>query len=141
MQSKSFTDKHGVVLIVRQLKHSVVFELAHDEKGHHFDLRFEPDQYKELMAYIDESAQLSWDNLVLRDATSSASDYDEYYDKELDNNGQLAFGNYDNLKISRPMEAHKRMYKFNKRKMETFLFDCTKYGLIPKREYDNTKQH
>lgn len=133
MQSKAFTDNHGVVLIIKQTKNSVIFELARDEKGHHFDLRFTPEEYRELMAYIDTVAHDAWPNLVLRDATSAASDYDEYYDRELDNNGQLTIGKYDNLKISRPMETHKRMYKFTKRKMETFLFDCTDLKLIPKR--------
>jgi hypothetical protein len=75
----------------------------------------------EFIEYIQLVSSKVWNNLTPKEAQSEASDFFEYYDKELDNNGYLRIGE-SILLIERPSLESNRMYQFNKRKMESFLY-------------------
>ena len=68
-----------------------------------------------------------WKDLKPKEATSEGSDYWEYYDRELDNNGYIYIKNGE-------MEFHLpayhlgsiRCYKFNKAKVQSFIYDLEK---------------
>lgn len=76
---------------------------------------------------VKELAEEVWPGIEPKEATSYASDYDEYYDKKLDNNGSLKLNfNESILRVSQVAYYESRVYKFNKRKMQSFLFDLEK---------------
>lgn len=80
------------------------------------------DYFKE---FIKEAAEDAWGNLKPKEASSMGANYYEYYDKELDNKGYLSIKGKE-IHFERPQKDHRRVYKFNKRKMESFLFDLEK---------------
>lgn len=123
MKTRTFTPRIGPELIIKSRKSAVFFELA-QQNGDKYrqDFIFSADEFKELAMYIETIATESWADITPKDADSLGSDYAEYYDRELDNNGYLAILK-DGLCIERPTSDHLRMYKFNKRKMESFLYD------------------
>jgi hypothetical protein len=60
--------------------------------------------------------------LTPKEAQSEGADYYEYYDREFDNNGYLSIR--DNaLEIGRPILESNKLYQFNKKKMESFIYD------------------
>lgn len=76
-----------------------------------------------------EMAQEIWPDLQLREATSFGNDYEEYYDRELDNDGSAWVG--DCVLSFRPPAPHlesDRLYRFTKTKMQTYLFDLKNYA-------------
>lgn len=124
---RTFTALDGTQFNIRYRKSAVFFELVEDQKELDFDFKFSKDDFDDVLKTIVEAAQHAWSTLNPRDATSEGSDYWEYYDRELDNNGYFTLGRNDSLRIERPTRDHKRMYKFNKRKMETLLFDIQQH--------------
>ncbi|PAD46690.1 hypothetical protein [Shouchella clausii] len=83
------------------------------------------DMFDYFREFIKEAAEHAWGNLKPKEASSLGADYYEYYDKELDNNGYLSIKGKE-IHFERPQKDHRRVYKFNKRKMESFLFDLEK---------------
>jgi len=96
-----------------------------NDKRYVFDFRFASEQFKELFQYLQAIANEAWGNIIPKEPNSISSDYDEYYDSELDNNGYLSITQYG-LKMERPALTSNRLYKFTKRKMESFLWDLEK---------------
>ncbi|MBO0961997.1 hypothetical protein J1P26_20025 [Neobacillus sp. MM2021_6] len=109
-------------LLVKSIKSAVILEadLSHSEI-----FNFNSTEFEEFTMCIQQMAKVSWKNIVPKEEQSEASDYWEYYDKELDNNGYLTLGT-GHLSIRRPCSENKRIYQFNKRKMESFLYDLQK---------------
>lgn len=132
MDSRTFTDIKGSELIVYSRRSAVFFELGyHDTKNIKYDFEFmyTSDQFNKFISYINDAAIKSWSNLEPKEANSISGDYFEYYDRELDNNGYLRIkGN--SLRIERPSFDSTRLYKFNKKKMESFIFDLRKVTLL-----------
>ena len=130
MKVKAFETIDNRILIVKNKKSAVLFELEHESQMSMYKFRFTFDSktFKELVSYLETSSIETWGKMNLRDATSDASDYFEYYDKEFDNNGYLRISRAtDNcLAFERPILESLHLYKFNKRKMETFLYDLKK---------------
>lgn len=125
---KTYEDLNGNLLVINHRKSAVFFESGKDFEGYDISFKFTQETFLEVLKHINHAASESWSNLDPRDATSEASDYDCYYDIEFDNNGYLWLVKQQHgLKLSRPITDSNRLYKFNKRKMETFLFDCQKY--------------
>ena len=86
--------------------------------------RKEFDRFRE---YLKAESNYTWKNLNPRVADSFESDYDEYYDREYDNEGGLKYIDREGLTIHLgllpPYGSTNRLYQFNKRRMESFLFD------------------
>lgn len=122
MNSRTFTSKEGFNLVVISSDKTFAFFMDGESEEYKFRLNFEPDVFKELYEYIAHHAYQAWTNLTPKYARSEGTDYMEYYDKDLDNNGGLGIReNY--MFLDRPSLESKRLYKFNKRKMESFLYD------------------
>ena len=68
-----------------------------------------------------------WKDLNPKEATSYGSDYWEYYDRELDNNGYLSIKNGE-MEFELPAYhlGNIRCYKFNKAKVQSFIYDLEK---------------
>lgn len=92
---------------------------------------FSQTEFKEFMAYMEKIALESWKSFAPKDADSWGADYADYYDKDFDNEGSLRVGKYfvdvkgpaNQPKTSNPVV---RLYKFNKRKFESFVYDLRK---------------
>ncbi len=91
---------------------------------------FSEDEFKEFLDYMEQIANEAWKSFVPKEADSFGADYCEYYDREFDNNGSLSVGKYY-LNIEGPYQKKTnnpiiRLYKFNKRKFESFIYDLRK---------------
>lgn len=92
---------------------------------------FSEDEFKEFVAYMEQIANEAWKNFIPKEADSLGADYAEYYDRDFDNEGSLWVGKYyinlhgpaNQPKTDNPMV---RLYKFNKRKFESFIYDLRK---------------
>ena len=127
MKSKAFTSLSGLELIIKNRKSAVIFEMNHNQMNnkHNVVFEFEPKDFVELLNYIETISNDSWANLTPKEANSLVADYYEYYDKELDNNGYLSIRE-NTLIIDRPSLESNKLYQFNKRKMESFIYDFKK---------------
>ncbi|MGG0891667.1 hypothetical protein [Cytobacillus horneckiae] len=124
MNSRVFKSKNGIELIVKNRKSAVFFEIL----GHgHYQavLEFTSLKFENFITHLEDISNKAWDNFTPKEADSFGSDYYEYYDKEFDNNGYLTIRD-DWIFIERPSLDSPRFYKFNKRKMESFLCDLKK---------------
>ena len=126
---REFKSIEGIDLIVKSRKSAVFFEVE-GQQIYGCSFEFSPKVFAELVEYLQAVATVAWENFVPKEADSLASDYFEYYDKEFDNNGYIAYRNRW-IHLERPSLESPRFYKFNKRKMESFLFDLKKYKEAP----------
>jgi hypothetical protein len=131
MKIKVFTSVNGLELIVKNRKSAVIFEMNQNQLNdkHEVIFAFEPKDFAHLLDYIETISNESWVHLTPKEANSLGSDYYEYYDKKLDNNGYLSIGE-NMLTIDRPFLESNKLYQFNKRKMESFLYDVKTRNLI-----------
>lgn len=135
MNEQIFNDKNGLSLKVRKRAKAIEFFLASiNDTDLHFNFFFTEEVFHDLISYIMSMANKTWDALTPREAMSCASDYDEYYDRKLDNNGYFSFSekNYS-IHITRPTISNLKMYQFNRRKMESLMFDINR--CMPERIY------
>jgi len=92
---------------------------------------FNQDEFKELLVYLEQIANEAWKNFTPKEADSIDADYADYYDREFDTEGSLWIGKYY-ISLEGPFNQPKtnnpivRLYKFNKRKFESFIFDIRK---------------
>lgn len=126
MKQRVFETVNGKDLIIKHRKSAVIFEvdLLEDEKPN-FQFQFTEETFKEFVTYIESIANEIWSSFIPKDATSEASDYWEYYDKEFDNNGYLRISE-ECLEVEGPHTTTGRLYQFNKAKMQSFIFDLRK---------------
>lgn len=129
MKVGNFLDIKGNSLLVKSRRSAVILSLSKDvsSKSYDFDLEFTKDIFKELIEYIEEISQISWKGLKPKGADSLGSDYFEYYDRVFDNNGYLTIGE-NKLIVQRPSLDSPKLYQFNKRKMQSFLYDIAEIG-------------
>ena len=68
-----------------------------------------------------------WKDLNPKEVRSYGDDYWEYYDKELDNDGRLSINNGE-MRFELPAYhlGSIRCYKFNKAKVQSFIYDLEK---------------
>lgn len=124
MNNKSFQAIDGLKLIVTHRRSAVIFEIENPKKenDHLFRFEFTEDVFQELLEHLEYVSSISWDNIDPREADSQGSDFYEYYDRKLDNNGYLTL--YENaLVIEKPCLESNKLYQFNKRKMESFIYE------------------
>lgn len=128
-----FKSENGLELIVRHRRSAVILEASEDtvlkiserKNKYFFKFKFSEDAMLTLLDYLLEVSNKSWKNIEPKEANSLGSDYYEYYDRKLDNNGYLDIS--ENLiKLERPSVDSNKLYQFNKRKMESFLYDNNK---------------
>lgn len=149
MNQRVFTDQNGEQLIIRHRKSAVLFlrETDLNIKGYVSPFwkdptpivepkemkrtyTFSQEGFEEFSNYMEQIAQESWKNFTPKIADSLGADYEEYYDKEFDTEGSLHVGKHQ-LQIEGPYQPKTndliiRMYKFNKRKFESFIYDLKK---------------
>lgn len=127
MNQKVFRTIDGLGLVIKNRKSAVIFEIdqGHNIAGHKFSLKFTSETFKELLEHIETVSNKSWSNIIPKEANSMGADYWEYYDREFDNNGYLSIRN-NVLSIKRPWLDSNKLYQFNKRKMESFIYDFRK---------------
>jgi hypothetical protein len=128
MNQQTFTSVSGLELIVKHRKSAVIFEANKEQavgKKHDFKFKFTSEVFGELLEYIEEVSNKAWTNLTPKECDSFGSDYYEYYDRPLDNNGYLRMG-VNELLVERPTVESERLYQFNKFKMQSFVYDFRK---------------
>ena len=147
MKEQIFIDKSGQELILKHRKSAIFFEGKADiakpnsygEKHKEYicikELRklynFSKEEFERFVAYCQAIANESWSNFTPKVADSLGAEYDDYYDKDFDNNGSLSIragiisieGPYTQLKSSGEVI---RLIKFNKRKFESFVFELNR---------------
>ena len=131
MNSRIFKTVNDLELIVKNRKSAIIFETKQNQtnKDYRFLFQFTSEDFKELLEYIEIIAKKSWLNLTPKEANSMGADYFEYYDKKLENNGCLII-KPNILIIERPSLESNKLYQFNKRKIESFIYDFRKLLLI-----------
>ena len=146
MKERIFTDSNGEQLIIRHRKSAVFFMRDADltkankykspyAKGDYVALeeierkyKFSDEMFKELLNYLEIIALEAWSGFEPKVADSLGADHYEYYDSEFDGNGYSSI-NKEHLFVegaaAQPKENGSlvRLYKFNKRKFESFIYD------------------
>lgn len=122
--------KDGYKLAVTQVGRSIVFELPHLAGEIDYSLQtieLSNRDFKFFYNKLKELAEITWPNIDPKEADSEASDYYEYYDRELDNNGYLSINPIKGaICVIQVSDFNSRVYKFNKRRMQSLLFELEK---------------
>lgn len=122
-----FIDKYGVNLIIEHNKTNIVFKTSDKNiQNYRLELYFNEDTIKKITEYLNEISKNIWSDFKPKEATSMSSDYWEYYDRKYDNNGYLSMHKRPCLVIERPDLECPYLYKFNKKRMESFIYDLNK---------------
>ena len=127
MSSKEFIDKYGVNLIIESNKNNIIFKTdsKNVKRDYYLNVYFDKEVFEELIKYTESISNKIWNDFTPKEADSISSDYAEYYDRKYDNNGCLSIGE-NFFRIERPCIECPYMYKFNKRRMESFMYDLNK---------------
>lgn len=114
-------------LVIKYRKSAIFFENASGkkEREERFSYDFTEEEFKEFAVYIEEIANESWSNIVPKEATDLHSDYAEYYDQKYDDNGGLSIKE-NGILIAAPFWSVDTLYKFNKPKIQSFIYDLRK---------------
>lgn len=129
--NKEFSTLNSYILTVKIKRNQIQCFLKDDKEylqKYRFYLLFDKQSFKKLSDYLMELSLSLWQDFEPKEATSMSSDYAEYYDREFDNEGCLGIYKArkpDNiaLLVEKPSIESNLLYKFNKRRMESFLFD------------------
>lgn len=119
-----FTSKEGIRLCVITYKSNIQLFLptGYEDASKRRTLKYDKKGFESLLRYIESQANVVWKNITPKLAESIGADYDEYYDRVLDNNGYLSLG-ASFLTVEGPYGGENKLYQFNKKKMESFLYD------------------
>lgn len=130
MKQKVFTDTKGLELVITHRASAIVFatQPADTGKKDSFAFHFDDHTFKEFRYYLHHIANEAWKNLIVKEANSMGSDYYEYYDRALDNNGYLSISD-KTIKLTKPMSDTDKLYQFNKAKIQSFLYDLDKVAV------------
>lgn len=114
-------------LVVKHRKSAIIFEnvKGKNEKEELFIYTFTDEGFKDFSSYIEDVANEAWSNIVPKEANSLASDYDEYYDRRYDANGNLSITNIG-ITINAPYWSVDTLYQFNKPKIQSFIYELQK---------------
>nr|WP_321027199.1 hypothetical protein [Clostridium neonatale] len=131
MSIKEFIDENGTNLIIEHNKTNIVFKTDNKNIKNKYSrcnvmLCFNKNTFKEITKYLEDISKELWTGFNPKEANSLNSDYYEYYDRKYDNNGYLSISTKNTLKIEKPYIDCPYMYKFNKRRMESFIYDLKK---------------
>lgn len=124
MAIKTFKALDELEIIVKSSRAALSFEINQEQAkiNYHFLFKFHPEIFKQFVDDIETMAKESWPALQPSEANSEGSDYYEYYDSLLDSNGYLSVKDCA-LLIERPSLDSTILYRFNKKKMQSFLYD------------------
>lgn len=126
MKRQIFRSLSGRVLYVKYSKTKVVLEVDLNEgEEPRFKFEFSEGDFSAFASFMELISREIWATFMPKEASSQASDYDEYYDKDFDNNGYLSIGE-NCIYIEGPHTTTGRLYQFNKAKMQSFIFDLRK---------------
>ena len=125
MKEKTFEDEHGRKVIVRVNKSNIQI---HTEEKKIIDYRFYLDS-DEILHYLKEQATRIWKSFHPKEADSLGSDYFEFYDRGTDANGYLEYRD-EMLIFESPSDETTLLYQFNKRKMESFIYDMESWFML-----------
>lgn len=84
-------------------------------------------EFKDFLETLNKISCSAWSNIEPKLATNLSMDYWEYYDRDFDSNGYLSIKN-DGIYLEGPAQPktknkYNRLYKFDKKKMASFLYD------------------
>ena len=134
MKSKTFKTIDGMELVVKHRKSAVIFEHPEVQKEsdpHDYLFKFDIRTTNELLTYLEIVATEAWSTFTPKEANSMGSDYYEYYDRELDNNGYLSLRECG-INVKRPYGESRRLYQFNKAKFQSFIHDFRQMHFVQK---------
>jgi hypothetical protein len=125
---KEFIDENGINLIIEHNKNNIIFKTddKNIQKDYYLNLYFSESILKGIIEYLTNISYQIWSDFKPKEADSISSDYQEYYDRKYDNNGYLSILKENGFKIEKPYIDCPYMYKFNKRRMESLIYDLTK---------------
>lgn len=90
-------------------------------------INFEYSDSFSMSQFLIEIALKVWKDFKPKEANSFSSDYCDFYDRKLDNNGYLEILQNKTLSFEAPYVEEKQkqylLYRFNKRKMQSFCYD------------------
>lgn len=111
-------------LVVKSCKSAIILENREGkkEKEESFVYEFTEKEFAEFNKYIKEVAGESWTNVIPKEANSMGEDYDEYYDRRYDDNGNLTLED-KKIRIRAPYWSVDTLYQFNKPKIQSFMYD------------------
>lgn len=122
---KIFKSENGLELLISSSKTSIVFNINNQDESikeiFTFRFKFSDETFEEIIKYLYNLAKNQWPDLEPKEATSMSSDFDEYYDRKLDSNGYFSLKKNEFI-IDRPSLSSRKLFQFNKRKMESLLF-------------------
>ncbi len=125
MKERTFKDEHGRKIIVRTNRSNIQI---HTEEKQILDYLFYLDSV-EILHYLKEQATKVWKSFRPKEANSFGADYWEFYDKNTDNNGYLEVSK-EALVFQSPSDETTLLYQFNKRKMESFIYDMESWSYL-----------
>ena len=128
MRAETFEDVNEKSLKVVTNRSNIQFVMPDDEAPSNSEIfEFSRNEFNRFKEYLEADANCICKNLNPRVADSFESDYDEYYDREYNNEGGLKYIDREAstilLSLWPPYGSTNRLYQFNKRRMESFLFD------------------
>lgn len=123
MEERVFEDEHGRKLIVRVNRSNIQI---HTERKDILDYRFYLDNI-DLLKFLKDQATKVWKSFAPKEADSFGADYWEFYDKATDNNGYLRISNDGVIVFGSPSVETTLLYQFNKRRMESFIYDLERW--------------
>lgn len=118
MVERVFTDEHRRKLIVRVNRSNIQI---HTERKDLLDYQFDLNVELFKFLFLKEQSVKVWKTFTPKAADSFGADYWEFYDRNTDNNGYLEIWN--ELKFQSPNDETTLLYQFNKRRMESFIYD------------------
>ena len=125
IKERTFKDEHGRKIIVRTNRSNIQI---HTEEKQILDYLFYLDSV-EILHYLKEQATKVWKSFRPKEANSFGADYWEFYDKNTDNNGYLEVSK-EALVFQSPSDETTLLYQFNKRKMESFIYDMESWSYL-----------
>lgn len=124
MKEEIFISNEGTQLCVVSNRSNIQLFLptGYEDGSTRRKLTFERNKFEELLKHIETEANKIWKSLTPQIADSPGADYDEYFDRAFGNNGYLTLG-VGYLMVDGPYGGENKLYQFNKRKIESFLYD------------------
>jgi len=131
MGTRTFKTIDNLELIIKNTQKNIIFETKPlNIRQWKFVFQFNKETFTELLNYLKDVSSKTWHDFSPREATSLSSDYAEYYDRAFDSAGFLIVNWSSNtLKVERPSLDSAELYKFSKRRMESFVYDFKRVNL------------
>lgn len=119
-------------LNINHRRNAIILNLEEKTTEDRHAFMFYKSSFAEVVDYLESLFEKCWKgDLNIIEAYSFGSDYNEYYDREFDNEGGLKLSKEGKgiiLTFHKPysVEPHNKLYQFNKTTLGTFLYDAYK---------------